>query len=240
MDRDQISSFTDDPPTLTEEENRILDLYDRLNDIQSECALLKAKITLPGKLEMKLSFVCLLTFSDQPASASEFEITTAQDALLKAKATFHIRCKVTESAIIADPVISAVHAGTDRSFHQQNLISLLKKRDELSLSLIQLSRRESDSLEKLRLLETENMLIARMNTELTSTMLRLVETSNSRITEANQSSQSLQELEKIKQELRLSRQKWKTIKAIVSGAIVGSGIDWARDPKLLQIVLDED
>lgn len=95
-------------------------------------------------------------------------------------------------------------------------------------------------MEKLRLLETENMLLARTNTELTSSMLRLVEISNSRINEANESPQSLQELEKIKQELKLSRRKWRTIKAIVSGAIVGSGVDWARDPELLQIVLDED
>ncbi|RKF82948.1 hypothetical protein GcM3_019015 [Golovinomyces cichoracearum] len=231
MDGSRSSTSTEDPPILTEEENKILDLYDRLNELQLESALLKAKNTLSGKLEMK---------SCEPASVSELEITTAQDALLKAKAAFHIRCKVAESAIIADPVISAVHAGTDRSFHQQNLISLLKKRDELSLSLIQLSRRELDSLEKLRLLETENMLLARTNTELTSSMLRLVEISNSRINEANESSQSLQELEKIKQELKLSRRKWRTIKAIVSGAIVGSGVDWARDPELLQIVLDED
>lgn len=224
MDGGRNSISTEDPPFLTEEENKILDLYDRLNELQLESALLKAKNTLSG----------------EPGSVSELEITTAQDALLKAKAAFHIRCKVAESAIIADPVISAVHASTDRSFHQQNLISLLKKRDELSLSLTQLSRRELDSLEKLRLLETENMLLARTNTELTSSMLRLVEISNSRINEANESSQSLQELEKIKQELKLSRRKWRTIKAIVSGAIVGSGVDWARDPELLQIVLDED
>jgi len=37
-----------------------------------------------------------------------------------------------------------------------------------------------------------------------------------------------------------SKQRWRIMKNTASAVVVGSGVDWARDPKLLEIVLDDD
>ncbi|CAI4216693.1 unnamed protein product [Parascedosporium putredinis] len=48
-----------------------------------------------------------------------------------------------------------------------------------------------------------------------------------------------EELERLKQEVKDSRQRWKVIKGTVSAVIAGSGIDWVNDPELLDMVLDD-
>lgn len=47
-------------------------------------------------------------------------------------------------------------------------------------------------------------------------------------------------LENLKQDVKQSRQRWRIIKGTCSATVVGSGVDWARNPDLLKIVLDED
>jgi hypothetical protein len=48
------------------------------------------------------------------------------------------------------------------------------------------------------------------------------------------------ELDNLEAEMRISRQRFRIMKGTASATIVGSGVDWARDPKLLEVVLDDD
>lgn len=49
-----------------------------------------------------------------------------------------------------------------------------------------------------------------------------------------------QDLQRLEGELKTSRQRWRVMKGITSGVVSGSGVDWARDETLLDLVLDPE
>lgn len=110
------------PPVLTDQEKRILDVYDRLEELQLEIALLKAQ----GVLSQGESFLFMkektnksLRSSDEPVDVSEEEIAAAQEELLKAKAAYQVRNNVIQSVLIANPILKAVHGGKSASIAEQ-------------------------------------------------------------------------------------------------------------------------
>lgn len=48
------------------------------------------------------------------------------------------------------------------------------------------------------------------------------------------------QLDVMEAEMESSHRKWRIIKGTASAMIAGSGIDWARDPELVDIVLDSE
>jgi hypothetical protein len=105
-------------PLLTEEEKRVLDVYDRLEELQLEIALLKAQGVLSqgeSLLVGKIKFSKHLPTSDEPMDTSKDDIITAQQDLLKAKAAYQVRNNVIESVLMANPILKAVHGGKNVS-----------------------------------------------------------------------------------------------------------------------------
>lgn len=41
-------------------------------------------------------------------------------------------------------------------------------------------------------------------------------------------------------QVRASRRKWRVVKAVAAAVVAGSGVDWARDPELRDVVLDDE
>jgi hypothetical protein len=111
---------TNDIPLLTVDEKRILTIYDRLEDLQLEIALLKAQgvLTQGDMISTPLSYM-FLTHSDEPMNAadaiSEEDLTKAQQELLEAKAAYQVRTNVIGNVLIANPILNAVHAGKNAS-----------------------------------------------------------------------------------------------------------------------------
>ena len=48
------------------------------------------------------------------------------------------------------------------------------------------------------------------------------------------------ELERLEEESKAARREWRVWKSVVGGIVAGSGVDWAGDPKLLEVVLDAE
>ncbi|KAG9248707.1 centromere protein H (CENP-H)-domain-containing protein [Calycina marina] len=212
-------------PLMTDQERRILEVYGRLEELQLEIALLKAQGILPkGK---------------DSAEVTEENIKTAQDELLKAKALYQVRNNIVENVFVANPILKAVHAGDNASVIEQDLLPLLHKRDKLSASLSGVSSQRLTTQKKLVKVESEHMILARENTELATEMLALAEDAKKQKKEDIKDPKARQKLEKLEAELKSSRQTWRIIKGAASATIVGSGVDWARNPKLLKIVLDD-
>lgn len=46
------------------------------------------------------------------------------------------------------------------------------------------------------------------------------------------------EIARLEAELKGSRQRWRVVKGTASAIVAGSGVDWARDAELRDIVLD--
>jgi hypothetical protein len=88
--------------------------------------------------------------------------------------------------------------------------------------------------------ESEHAINTRENVELSSRMLALAEEANTQKKEDITDSKLRLQLDELEQDVKKSRQRWRIMKGTASGTIVGSDVDWARDPKLLEIVLDDD
>jgi hypothetical protein len=92
----------------------------------------------------------------------------------------------------------------------------------------------------LKNVESEHMVTARKNAELAATMLALAEEADTKRKEDIDDPKARQQLDELEVKMKTGRQRWRIMKETASATIAGSGIDWARDPKLLEIILDND
>ncbi|EKD15749.1 hypothetical protein MBM_05760 [Drepanopeziza brunnea f. sp. 'multigermtubi' MB_m1] len=213
------------PPLLNEDERRILDAYDRLEELQLEIALLQAQGVLSKEV---------------PQEASEKDIAAAKQELLQAKSHYLLRSNVIESVLIAPPILQAVHAGDKATVVEQDLFPLIQKRDQLAINLTKLSTEARSARDELTKVEVENVMIVRRNAELATTMLALAEEADTQRKEDIQDPALRHQLDELEAEMKRSRQKWRIMKGTASAIIAGSGVDWARNPDLLDIVLDNE
>lgn len=122
----------------------------------------------------------------------------------------------------------------------RDLLPLLQKRDELSLLLTTLSAKLLEAKNELGVVQAENVIVMRKNAQLASAMLALAEEANTQRKEDIDDPRVRQQFDDLETDMKTSRQRWRIMKNTASATIAGSGIDWARDPILLQIVLDEE
>jgi hypothetical protein len=80
----------------------------------------------------------------------------------------------------------------------------------------------------------------RTNQELASEVLELARRLQHSDTEDVEDEQVLGQLRAAEEELRYARRNYRLMKSSLSSIIVGSGVDWAGDRKLLELVLDEE
>jgi hypothetical protein len=106
--------------------------------------------------------------------------------------------------------------------------------------LSELSSKVQSARKELENVEHENVVIAQKNVELSSRMLALAEETNSQRKEDINDPKARHQLDELEGEMKISRQRYRIMKGTASATIAGSGIDWARDPRLSEIVLDDD
>ncbi|CAD6447165.1 1ea32faf-a776-4f99-93b4-c9be746414a3 [Sclerotinia trifoliorum] len=226
MEGVEMTGSANDFPPFNEQEKRILEVYDKLEELQVEIALLKAQ--------------GVISSGDQPEEVTDEDIRKAENDLLESKANYSLRSKIIETVVIANPILKAVHAGSNASVIEQDLLPLIEKRDALSENLAQISNNLQSSREELIKESSENIITGRKNVELATKMIALAEEANSQGKENIQDPEVRAELDELEGAMKNSRQRWRIMKNTASAVVVGSGVDWARDPKLLEIVLDDD
>ncbi|KAG4440302.1 hypothetical protein IFR05_004209 [Cadophora sp. M221] len=213
------------PPLMTEDEKRILDVYDRLEELQLEIALLKAQGILSR---------------DEPTDVSDEDIATAEQELLKAKSLYLVRGNVIENSMIANPLLRAVHGSNAATVVEQDLLPLVEKREQRSFAHTKLATQVRSAEDQLIMAQEENVKIARKNAELATKMLALADEANVQRKEDIQDFKLRSQLDELEGEMKLSRQKWRIMKETASAAIAGSGVDWISDLKLRGIVMGGD
>lgn len=87
-------------------------------------------------------------------------------------------------------------------------------------------------------LELENYQVSQHNAELATEVLRLADLALHRGGELTDKTHFKSEIAGLEHEVKMSRQRWKVIKGVTSAVVAGSGIDWARDERLRELVLD--
>lgn len=81
---------------------------------------------------------------------------------------------------------------------------------------------------------------ARKNAQLAETVTDLSQKVQSHSKQDIRDSKVRTELDGLEAALRESRQRWRIMKGTASATVAGSGIDWVRNPALLDIVLDKE
>jgi seryl-tRNA synthetase len=158
--------------------------------------------------------------------------------------------------MMANPVLKAVHAGLNATPIERyisvprylcsadqstrDLRPLIEERDNLSVSLTETSAKFLSTVEKLTNMEAEHVIVARKNADLATKMIALAEEADSQKKEDIKDPSVRAQLDELEEALKVSRQRWRIMKGTASAVVVGSGIDWSRDPALRELVLDID
>ncbi|KAL0469232.1 centromere protein H (CENP-H) domain-containing protein [Neurospora intermedia] len=244
-----MSAVVPDPnPRHSETEEEALALYDRLQELYIQIGLLQA--------QQDLSDPQSPTFF-----TGHFDIDEARTQLLEAKATVELRNYIFESAVVVRPVLRAIHGGTEASpversvftvisfsisssniadvcIAKRDILPLIRQRDLISAEAAEQASASYQVRDHILDLELERLRAGQHNATLASELLRLSKTTGTHDVQVDGSTKLGRKLGKTKGELRVSRQKWKTIKGATSALVAGTGVDWARDERLRDLVLD--
>ena len=88
--------------------------------------------------------------------------------------------------------------------------------------------------------EQANISANQQNRELAQTMLALAKDMKAQSVQDIEDPQLRQQIDAVDKELRDSRRRMRTLKGILSAMVVGSGINWAADEGLTELVLDDE
>uniref|UniRef100_A0A8H7N9R4 Centromere protein H C-terminal domain-containing protein n=1 Tax=Bionectria ochroleuca TaxID=29856 RepID=A0A8H7N9R4_BIOOC len=141
------------------------------------------------------------------------EADEARNQLLDTRARYMLRNSVVEAVLSANPILKAVHNGTDASPVERDLLSYVEKRDEASIAVAKFASERGELRDKATKAQSKLLARAGHNAELASRLLELV----ARIDEkkGQQDDSAAQEaLREFEGALAASRRRWRVIKGL--------------------------
>ncbi|KAI0011647.1 centromere protein H (CENP-H)-domain-containing protein [Xylariaceae sp. FL0662B] len=221
-----MSDQTPDAPSallLSDDEKRALQLHDRLQQLQLEIALLTAQ----------KNYV--------PSASSSSENDDVEAALLDSRSRYVLRNGVVESVVTANPILQAVHGGSNASPVEKDLLPILEQRDESASTQAHQSAESRALLDEITEVESRSLRLGRENADLAARVLELAGQAAQRKAAAVEADpERAAEIARLEGQVRLSRQRWRVLKETAAAVVVGSGVDWARRPELRDVVLDPE
>lgn len=117
---------------------------------------------------------------------------------------------------------------------------MIVENDAVSLVHGSLSSKLASATRALSTAEQANIAANQKNRDLAQTMLALAEKVKTQSAKDIADPQLREQVEAVEKELKESRRRMQTLKGIISAMIVGSGINWAADESLTDLVMDND
>lgn len=171
------------------------------------------------------------------------EVEEARDQLLEAMSLYTLRNGVVNNVLITNPLLKGIHGSTAASPIEQDILPWVQARDTASRDVAAKSAAAKQVLAQLTDAESATLCAARRNRDLAAEVLRLArEADRGRAGAAGTGDDPAAEAQIAELERRLaaSRRKWRVMKGTASGIVTGSGVDWAADPELRDVVLDPE
>ncbi|RHZ66887.1 centromere protein H [Aspergillus thermomutatus] len=211
----------DDPRdvvSLSDKEALILQLYNQIQELELEKALLEQDL--------------------EPASGDnpDEQLAMAERELLEARATYTVRRKAISTVLMTDPTLKAVHLKA-ASPAERALLPLVNRRDVLSLTHENLISAHNATLRQLSNLEVQNLQLHQKNQELVRQLLESTKDDSS-WRKALDDDDLKAQLDHLEADRKKSKSRWEVMKSIASAIVVGSGVNWAEDDGLTALVLD--
>lgn len=247
-------------PSFSDQEKEILELYDQVQKLELELALAKARTRLAGELSTDLPPVAGRAAADGRSEEAERrgsgddqeedgpnEVEEARTQLLEAMSLYTLRNGVVNNVIITNPLLKGIHGSTAASPIEQDILPWVQARDSASRDVAAQSTAAKQALAQLTDVESEALRAARRNRELAAEVLRLArEADRGRMGGAAGAGggggdpAAEAQIAELEGRLAASRRKWRVMKGTASGIVAGSGVDWAADPLLRDVVLDPE
>lgn len=178
--------------------------------------------------------------STVPDDDLEAEIEKAEKECLNARAQYILRQAVVEDTIIAAPILNALHAGNNASATERRLRPLLDRRDALEIASTNLSTSLQAIDSKIPGVQKEFLKTKERNRPLAAEIMDLTEKINERNDKVKEQPKIKKRLEEVKGEADTAVRQWRIMKRVVSAVVAGSGVNWAEDDGLRDLVLDAE
>ena len=117
---------------------------------------------------------------------------------------------------------------------------LIDRRDTLEIAHNNLSSTLQTLLKEAAVLSADHIRAVEKNRVLTTTLLALVKRVQAQRDEVTKDPKFSAQLENLRDDTATTRQRWRIMKSVVAAVIAGSGVDWAGDDTLRNLVLDEE
>ena len=230
MEHSPISVLTHTPSTdafaFSETEQTILSLWDQLQELQLERALVQVQpaVTIPAPTTPSLG----------P------ELAAAEQALLETRTTHTLQQNTTINVLIADPILKAVHDAAAATTLERRLAPLIHERDVLGLTDSHLSSKLAGLQQRFTALEAEMVKLNEENRALAATLVEIADQMKDQTVDELDDTRLTTRLEGLDDEIRNARRRWRVMKSLVKGVVVGSGVEWDKRADLLEVVLDDE
>lgn len=119
------------------------------------------------------------------------------------------------------------------------LLPYIERRDDTSISVATQAAETNKVLSVLTNVQSNTLRKSRENVTSAAEMLELAEQVKLK-KRVPPNSKMMQEQEELEADVKASKQRWRVMKGVASGIIVGSGIDWVHDDELQDVVLDPE
>ncbi|KAI5838617.1 centromere protein H (CENP-H)-domain-containing protein [Morchella snyderi] len=209
---------------LSEREQYLLGLYDRLGEVCLERRVLEAELEDDDK-----------STTDEGEENLQERTEIAESELLQSTAKTQMKDKVLETTLITHPILKAVHSGAGSTVKERALLPLIQRRDMLSLTHANLSQVLTSTLDNISQTQAAIADALETNRQLAARLLALTEKrKKERRRVAGERDERYDEAEK---DLKNAKVRWEIMRNAVQAIIVGSGVDWAGDARLRKTVL---
>lgn len=155
---------------------------------------------------------------------------------------YTLRNGVVNNVLITSPLLKGIHGSTAASPIEQDILPWVQARDAASRDAAAQSAAARKVLAQLTDAEAGVLRAARRNRELAAEVLRLArEADRGRAGSAGGGDPAAEaQIAGLEGRLAASKQKWRVMKGTASGIVAGSGVEWAADPALRDVVLDPE
>ncbi|MCJ1236569.1 hypothetical protein MMC14_004550 [Varicellaria rhodocarpa] len=215
--------------SFSKDEQQLLDLYDCLQELRLERALLEVQRYDSEEMDFNPS-------DDE----IEARIKAVERDCVETRSIYCLRNSIVQNVLVTNPTLKAIHSSTNANSTEKALHPLLDRRDVLTMAHKNLSTSLQSILNALSEAETQNLIYQKKNKVLADDLLTLAGKLQEIRVEEIEDPQSRIQLEHLRSDTKESKRKRRVMKSVVGAIIAGSGVEWAHDDELRDLVLNDE
>jgi hypothetical protein len=247
--------------SFSNQELKILELYDELKEIELEKAVARAQLAKAnGKLYLRHHGILSngkRSFTERRYRLGRIANQASSKRPPRCQSYIHAQRKRSRECHRGRPYLEGGPRWSERNGDRKVPTPVLRhvctltvstralhpaidERDLLAMSQANLSATFQTIMNDTTMLQAENIKAMQHNRELAATVWDLAGELRTQDPESIDDIELRERLETLRREGKDSRRRFRMLKSLASGMVVGSGVDWAEDAKLRDIVLDSE